>query len=114
MNKVPVIVLRNKTNLDRYLASSMDVGDWDDENLDVTVKDIQNAYLIVRKDLAVPTTADFEEHKALHAKFKQMLIEKFGENACISMDFEGVCEAYEPVNIEITKEQYDYAKELME
>lgn len=114
MNKVPVMVLRNKTNQDRYLASSMEVGDWEDENLDVTMKDIQNAYLIVRNDLAVPTTEDFEEHKALHEEFKQLLIKKFGENAHISMDFEGICEAYEPINIEITQEQYEYAKELME
>ncbi|SDD27876.1 hypothetical protein SAMN02799630_02855 [Paenibacillus sp. UNCCL117] len=114
MNKVPVMVLRNKSNPDRYLAASMDVGDWDDENLDVTLNDIQNAYMVVRKDLSRPTAADFEEHKALHAKWKQVLIEKYGENACISLDFEGVCEHYEPVNIEITQDQYNYSKDLAE
>ncbi|CAM4100348.1 hypothetical protein L1N85_10850 [Paenibacillus alkaliterrae] len=114
MNKIPVMVLRNKTNADRYLAANIDVGDWDDENLDVTMNDIQNAYMIVRKDLAVPTVSDFEEHKDYHAKWKQILTKKYGNDAFISMDFEGVCEAYEPINIEITKEQYEYAKELME
>jgi hypothetical protein len=114
MEKVSVMVLRNKSNPERYLASSMDVGDWDDENLDVTMDDIQNAYMIVRKDLAVPTQADFAGHKNLHAEHKRRMLEKFGNDAFISMDFEAVCEHYEPVNIEITQEQYAYAKELME
>lgn len=114
MNKVPVMVLRNKNNPERYLASSMDVGDWDDENLDVTIEDIQNAYMIVRRDLAVPTISDFEGHKSFHAAIKQKMTEEYGEDAFISMDFDAVSEHYEPVNIEITQEQYEYAKELME
>lgn len=114
MKKIPVMVLRNKTNTERFLASSMDVGDWDDANLDVTMDDIQNAYWIVRKDFAIPTVADFEEHKGYHKTFKEHMVEKFGEDAFISMDFEGICEQYEPVNIDITQTQYDYAKRLME
>ena len=113
-NKVPVIVLRNKTNPERYLASSMEVGDWDDENLDVKMEYIQNAYIIVRKDLAVPTQADFEEQVNWHAEHKRRMIERFGPDAFIGMDFEAVCEHYEPVNIEITQEQYEKAIELME
>jgi hypothetical protein len=111
---ITAIALRNKTNQDRYLAASMDVGDWDDPNLDVTINDIQNAYLIVRKDRAIPTITDFEEHKMLHAKHKQHLIDTFGEDALVGLDFEGACEHYEPINIEITQEQYDYSKELAE
>jgi hypothetical protein len=114
VNMIMAIVLRNKTNQDRYLAASMDVGDWEDENLDVTIDHIQNAYLIIRKDLSIPTIADFEEHKTLHARHKQYMIDKFGEDALIGLDFEGACEHYEPVNIEITQEQYDYSKELAE
>lgn len=114
MNNVPVMVLRNKTNAERFLAADIDVGDWDDPNLDVTLKDIQNAYMIIRKDLSVPTEADFEEHKNIHAEHKRVLTEKFGSNTLISLDFEGACEAYEPINIEITQEQYNQAKELME
>ena len=113
-NLIPVMVLRNKTNPDRYLAASVEVGDWKNENLDVTMEDIQNAYMITRNDLTPPMPEDFEEHKEVHAKHKRLLIERFGENACISLDFEGVCESYEPINIEITLEQYEYAKELME
>ena len=111
---IPVMVLRNKINPDRYLAANIDVGDWDDENLDVTIHDIQNAYMIIRKDLAVPTTKDFEEHKVLHAEHKRLMVERFGDSAFISLDFEGVCEAYEPFNTAITLEQYNYAKKLME
>ena len=114
MGKVPVMVLRNKTNAERYLAAGADVGDWDDENLDVTMNDIQNAYMIVRKDLTDPTPADFEGNKALHAEHKRLMVEKFGKDAFISMDFEAVCEQYEPINIEITPEKFEYAKELME
>jgi len=114
MERVPVMVMRNKTNPDRYLASSMEVGDWDDENLDVTMNDIQNAYMIVRQDLSAPTAKDFEEHQMLHAEHKRILTAKFGKDPFISLDFDGVCEAYEPINIEITKEQYEYALEMME
>lgn len=114
MNKVPVMVLRNKTNPERYLAASADVGDFEDENWDVTLKDIENAYMIMRKDNAAPTMEDFEEHKEFHAAWKQALIKRFGPNPFISLDFEAVCEHYEPVNIEITQEQFEQAKELME
>jgi len=114
MNKIPVMVLRNKTNPERYLAASADVGDFEDENWDVTLKDIQNAYMIIRNDHAKPTMEDFEGHKQFHAEWKQALIKKFGPNPFISLDFEAVCEHYEPVNIEITQEQYEYVKEMME
>jgi hypothetical protein len=111
---IPVIVLRNKANAERYLAANIDVGDWEDENLDVTMKDIKNAYVIVRKDLSDPTMEDFEKHKAWHAALKAKMVEDYGTDAFISMDFDAVCEYYEPVNIEISQEQYDYAKSLME
>jgi hypothetical protein len=114
MDKVSVMVMRNKSNAERYLAANADVGDWDDENLDVTIADIQNAYMIVRKDNAVPTTADFEEHKKWHLAVKSYLTEKYGPSRFISLDFEAVCEHYEPVNVEITQEQLQYAQELME
>lgn len=70
---IPVMVMRNKTNPVRYLALNVDVGDWDDENLDVTIQNIQNGYMIVRNDLSVPTITDFEEHKFLHAEHKRLL-----------------------------------------
>ncbi|SYX87671.1 hypothetical protein [Paenibacillus alvei] len=82
--------------------------------MDVTLKGIQNAYMIIRKDHSAPTTEDFEEHKKWHAELKRVLTEKFGSDPFVSMDFEAVCEHYEPVNIEITNEQLEYAMELME
>ncbi|MFD1776976.1 hypothetical protein ACFSF2_24175, partial [Paenibacillus rhizophilus] len=63
MDKVTVMVMRNKTNAERYLAANADVGDWEDENLDVTFDNIQNGYMIIRKDKLAPTAEDFEEHK---------------------------------------------------
>ncbi|MFD1136763.1 hypothetical protein [Paenibacillus urinalis] len=113
MSTVTVMVMRNKTNTDRYLAANADVGDWDDDNLDVTIKDIGNAYMIIRKDLSAPTTKDFEEHKKWHAELKKVLTEKFGPNPFISLDFESVCEHYDPVAVEITREQLEHAQELM-
>lgn len=109
---IPAMVLRNKTNPDRYLAASPDVGDWEDENLDVKMSDIQNAYMIVRYDFSTPTQEDFESDKKFHAEHKRRMIERYGKDAIVTLDFEAVCEHYEPVNIEITKEQYDYVFEL--
>jgi hypothetical protein len=114
MDKVPVIVMRNKTNAERYLASSIDVGDWDDENLDVAMEDIQHAYMIVRKDLQPVSQQDYEAHVNAELDHKKQMIERFGDSAFISLDFDDVLAAYEPVNIEITQEQYQIAKELME
>lgn len=114
MNKIPVIVFRRKTNPDRYLAYSMESGDWDDENLDVTMKGIQNAYMIVRKDLQPVSRIDYEAHVNAELAHKKRMVERFGDNAFISLDFDDVLEAYEPINIEITQEQYEYAKEFME
>lgn len=70
--------------------------------------------MIVREDLQPPTSEDFENERKAHAAHKKFMIEKYGENAFISLDFEGVCGAYEPVNIEVTQEQYDYAKDMWE
>ncbi len=111
---IPVIVMRNKSNPERYLASSMESGDWSDENLDVKMDDIHNAYMIVRKDLAAPTVEDFESRKTFHAKFKEHMVKKFGEDAFISLDFQEVCKYYEPINIDISQKQYEYFSEQME
>lgn len=114
MDKVPVMVLRNKANNERYLAANADVGDWEDENLDVTLEDIQNAYVIARKDRAAPTSKDFEEHREFHRRLKEVLTEKFGPDPFMSLDFEEACEHYEPVIVHITPEQLEYARGLME
>jgi len=109
---IPVIVLQKKDDESKYLASDIEYGDHEGN---VTIDNIKEAYLIVRHhDLMKPTQDDFEAHKQMHAEHKKFMHERFGENAFIGLDFEGVCEAYEPVNIEITQEQYKYAQSLWE
>jgi hypothetical protein len=58
MNTIPVIVLKNKLKEDRYLASSIDVGDWEDPDLDVTLNDIESAFIVWRKDFKKPNEED--------------------------------------------------------
>ncbi|MOA63703.1 hypothetical protein D3C78_1895200 [compost metagenome] len=70
--------------------------------------------MIERKDLVAPTMGEIEKRRKFHIELKQMLTEKFGPDQFMSLDFEAACEYYEPVNIEITQEQFEYAKELMD
>ncbi|MBU5672702.1 hypothetical protein [Paenibacillus brevis] len=114
MNQVPVMALRNKKEPDRYLAASPDVGDWSHERLDVTIDDIECAYLIARKDLTQPTLEDFEEQKRWHAAHKQIMIAEYGQDAIIGLDFEDVCENYEPAFLGITRKQYREAFEIQQ
>jgi hypothetical protein len=109
---IPVIVLKNKQKEARYLASSMDVGDWSDKDLDVSIDDIENAFMIWRKDLTKPTEQDLAEVKAESVAHKKYMLEKFGENAVISYNVEKWLEYYEPVHLEISIEQYEYARDL--
>lgn len=111
---IQVVVMRNKQEQDRYLAASMEVGDWSHENLDVTIDDITSAYMIVRDDLQPVTKDDYEKHIAAELEYKRRMIEKYGDSAHISLDFEGALQAYEPVCIEITQEQYEQMKERWE
>lgn len=111
---IQVIVMRNKQDHDRYLAANMDVGDWEHENLDVTLNDVASMFMIVRNDLQPVTEEDYQKHVDAHLDYKKRMIEKYGDSAFISMDFEKVLEAYEPMRLEITQEQYEAAKENWE
>ena len=111
-NKVPVMVLKNKSKENRYLAASPDDGDWDDPDLDVTLEDIENGYMIWRKDLMPPTEKEYEAAKKAFASYKRALQERFGPDAHLGLDFDQVVKDYEPVNIEISADQFEYAKHL--
>jgi hypothetical protein len=113
MSKIPVMVLKNKSKEDRYLAASMDVGDWSDEDLDLKIDEIENAFMVWRKDLSKPTDQDLEQLKKESAAHKKFMIEKFGDDALISYDVEKWLEYYEPIHLEITEEQFEHARDLM-
>jgi len=114
MRKIPVIALKNKSKENRFLAASMDVGDWDDPELDVALVDIGNAFLIWRKDLTQPTDEDLENVKEGSIQHKKYMVEKFGEDAIVSFDVEEWLKHYEPIHLEITEEQFEIAKDNAE
>ncbi|XQY90661.1 hypothetical protein ACNRWW_14135 [Metabacillus sp. HB246100] len=111
---VPVIVLKNKSKEDRYLASHMDFGDWEDPDLDVKLNEVECAYMIWRKDLSVPNEVDVENVKKESEELKKFMIKKFGDAAFVSFDFEEILKVYEPINIEISYEKFEIAKDLNE
>lgn len=111
--KIPVIALKNKSKENRFLAAHMDVGDWEDPELDVTLNDIGNAFLIWRKDLTQPTEKDVEEVKQDSIQYKKYMIEKFGKSAMISYDVEEWLKHYEPINLEISAEQFELLKKIL-
>jgi len=114
LSDVPVIVLKNRSKEGRYLAESADLGDWGDEDLDVTMDDIENAFIIVRDDYTVPDFTDVENKQQEFAIYKSMLQETFGSNAFISFDFEEALKHYEPINITIPVAAYNEAAERNE
>lgn len=114
MGKVPVIAFKNKTKEDRYLAQSMDVGDWEDPDLDIKSDEMENAFMIWRIDLTKPTEEDLENVKAESAAHKKHMIDKFGPDVMVSFDMEEILKIYEPVHLEITKEQYEHALSLID
>ena len=111
---IPVIVLKHKEKESRYLASSMDFGDWEDPDLDVKLDEIECAYMIWREDLSVLDETDVEEVKKFSAFHKQYMIDKFGKDAIVSFDMEEILKVYVPVNIEIPYEKFKLAKSLNE
>jgi len=114
MRKIPVIALKNKSKENRFLAANMDVGDWSDPELDVSLDDIENGFLIWRKDLEKPTEEDLENVKEESARHKKYMLEKFGKAAIVSYDVEGWLKHYEPIHLEITEEQFEIAKDNAE
>jgi len=110
MNNIPVIALKSKVKENRFLAAGLDAGDWSDPELDVTLKDIRNAYLIWRLDFTRPTDEDLEEHKEMSRKHKQFMQEKFGDDAIVSFDVDEWLKYYKPVHLEISQEEFEHVK----
>ncbi|WP_077623824.1 hypothetical protein [Sediminibacillus massiliensis] len=112
MNKIPVIAFKNKSKDERYLAASMDVGDWSDEELDVSINEIENAMMIWREDLSKPDEQDVDNLITLSEAHKKFLKDKFGDDAYVSFDVKAWLEIYEPINLDITSEQFEHAFDL--
>ncbi|MEK3756781.1 hypothetical protein MHB73_21310 [Bacillus sp. FSL K6-6483] len=108
---IPVIVFKSKSKQDRYLAVNPDAGDWSDPDLDVSIKDIERARMIVRDDLTKPDASDVEAWRRFTNGFKKAMRKNYGYDAPISFDVELWLKHYEPVNIELTQEQFEAAKE---
>ncbi|WP_416149476.1 hypothetical protein ACM26V_00305 [Salipaludibacillus sp. HK11] len=111
---VPIIVLKNNLKNNRYLPSSMDLGEFEDADLDITIEEIQCAFMIYRKDLLMPDESDIENVRKESEAHKKFMIEKFGKDAIVSFDFEEILKVYEPVNIEISLEKFEASKEMNE
>ncbi|WP_249645883.1 MULTISPECIES: hypothetical protein [unclassified Lysinibacillus] len=111
LSDVPVIVLKNRSKEGRYLAESSDLGDWDDVDLDVTMDDIENAFIIVRDDYTEPSSEDVVKKRREFEAYKLMVQETFGSDVYIGLDFEEALKHYDPVNITIPVTAYNEAAE---
>lgn len=108
---IPVIVFKSKSKIDRYLSVSPDAGDWSDPDLDVSIEDIERARMIYRDDLTKPGASDVEDCRRFSNAFKKAMRKIYGYDTPISFDVELWLKHYEPVNIELTQEQFEAAKE---
>lgn len=114
MPLIPVMAFKNKSKENRFLALSIDHGDFNDPELDVSLDNVEDAFLIYREDLTKPTDKDLDNVKAESEAHKKYLLDKFGENAFSSFDVEEWLKHYDPVHLEITQEQFEMAKDNLE
>ncbi|WP_342412768.1 hypothetical protein NYE22_07020 [Bacillus sp. FSL K6-1560] len=91
---IPAIVFEAKDKEKRFLCDGPDCGDWSDERLDVSIEDITDALVIVRKDKSIPDDSDVEDFYRFLGKLK------FGPDAS------DIKKYYTPVHIALTEEQY--------
>lgn len=113
MKTIPVIAFKNKAKDNRFLCNGPDAGDWSDEELDVHIDDIQNAFMIWRKDFSKPNQSDVDNLLEESKMHKKNMKARFGDSATISFDVEEWLEHYEPINIEITQEQFEEVEEWL-
>ncbi|WP_182200110.1 hypothetical protein [Paraliobacillus salinarum] len=114
MKTVSVIAFKNKDKDNRFLSNGMDAGDWSDEDLDVHIDNIENAFMIWRKDFSKPTENDVDDLLKQSQAHKKLMIKRFGDDAIINFDVENWLIQYEPINLEITKEQFQLHLEWLD
>lgn len=112
IQSVPVIVLKNKKKEGRYLAADIDVADFSDPDGDVTMDDIQDAFIIFRNDRQKPGAADVEEVRLLSEAHKRGMLKKYGDKAVVSYDVTEWLKTYEPVNVEMPVDKFNLACEI--
>lgn len=99
ITEVPAIVFKNRHKEGRYLPESMDLGDPDDDDLDITIDEIENALIVVSDDLTTPDEKDVQK------------VRDFFKSIKFALDFDVVDVHYEPVHVKLTIEQYNEVAE---
>lgn len=108
---VPVIVLKHKEKEGRYLAASIEVADFSDPDGDITMDDIQDAFIIVRNDRSKPDLTDVENTRIQSEIHKNYIFEEYGSDATVSFDFEKWLKTYDPINIDMPVDEFNLACE---
>lgn len=111
ISTVPVIVLKHRDKEGRYLAADIDVADFSDPDGDITIDDIQDAFIIVRNDHQKPGPEDVEEVRLLSEAHKRGMIKKYGDKAVVSYDVTEWLKTYEPINIDMPVDKFNLACE---
>ena len=109
---VKVMVLKNKSKEERFLACGMDNGDWEDPELDVSGEELKNAYMIWSTPEHPNLKENFQSAVKQGNEHKKNLIERFGDGAFVSLDFDEILKQYEPVEKVISESDFEHAKNL--
>ncbi|MDR4328314.1 hypothetical protein [Bacillus pseudomycoides] len=97
--KIPAIAFKAK-NKDRYLCDGPDCGVWSDEYLDT--QEFTDALFVIKNDLKKPTEEDLQNFY------------KFMASLPFNNDVEFIKRNYDPVHVELTKEQLEIVQERNE
>lgn len=109
ISTVPVIVLKHKEKEGRYLTADIDVADFSDPDGDITMEDIQDAFIIVRNDRQKPGQLEIDDVLAHSEAHKAYMRGNHGDKAFISYDVAKWLETYEPVNIDMPVDKFNEA-----
>ena len=111
ISTIPVIVLKHRIKEGRNLAADIEVADFSDPDGDITMDDIESAFIIVRNDRTKPDFTDVENVRAESAVHKKYMIERYGEDASVSFDVDKWLEDYDPINIDMPVDKFNLACE---